>query len=172
MDDQAIFLPLFLRHEAELRAFIGSVVHDPQAREDVLQEAALTLWREFRRYDRSRSFGAWARGVAAKKLLEQRKSNRRAPVYLSPEAIQRLVEAGDRAESRPKLTLEALEHCVERLPARSRRLLALRYGQKQTLETIAAQVEATAGAVYQALSRLRARLRDCMRRWLLARGEA
>ena len=40
MHHQDDFLRLLLRHEAELRAFIGSIVHDPHAREDVFQETA------------------------------------------------------------------------------------------------------------------------------------
>jgi len=166
MDDQADFLRLFLRHEAELRAFIGAVVRDVTAREDVLQETAVILWREFRRFDRGRSFGAWARGVAAKKLLERRNRERRTPVPFSPEAIQMLAEAAERSEARDRPSLEALQHCVERLPDRSRRLLAMRYGHEQTAEKIAAQIRVTTAAVYQALWRLRARLRACVERYL------
>jgi len=166
MYDHAEFLRLFLRHETELRAFIGSVIRDAHAREDVLQETALILWREFSRYDRGRSFGAWARGIAARKLLERRNSDRRTPVPFSPEAIKMLAEAAERSQSRPRPSQEALEHCVERLPDRSRRLLAMRYGQGDPPEKIASQVRATTAAVYQALWRLRIRLRECIERYL------
>ena len=166
MDDQADFLRLFLRHEVELRAFIGSVIRDAHAREDVFQETAVILWREFPRYDRDRSFGAWARGIAARKLLERRRSDRCTPVPFSPEAIEMLAAAAERAESRDRPSLEALEHCVERLPDRWRRLLAMRYGQAEPPERIAAQISATTAAVYQALWRLRIRLRECVERYL------
>jgi RNA polymerase sigma-70 factor (ECF subfamily) len=166
MHHQDHFLRLLLRHEAELRAFIGSIVHDPHAREDVFQETAVILWREFSRYDCSKSFGAWARGIAARKLLEQRNHQRRTPLLFSPEAIQMLAEAAERASSEHQPTLEALEHCVGRLPDRSRQLLAMRYGQSQAPETIAEQLGMTIAAVYQALWRLRAALRQCMERYL------
>jgi RNA polymerase sigma-70 factor (ECF subfamily) len=170
MHQQEDFLRLFLRHEVELRAFIGSIVRDAHVREDVFQETALILWREFPRYDPARSFGAWARGVAAKKLLEERNSQRRTQLLFSPEAIQALAEAAEQApaDNRPKL--EALEHCVARLPDRSRRLLALRYGQSQSPETIAGHLGMTITAVYQALWRLRAALRQCMERYLARQG--
>jgi RNA polymerase sigma-70 factor (ECF subfamily) len=172
MDDQAEFLRLFLRHEAELRAFIGAVVRDVDAREDVLQETAVILWREFHRFDPGRSFGAWARGIAAKKLLERRNRERRTPVPFSPEAIQMLAEAAERSEGRDRATLEALQHCVERLPDRSRRLLAMRYCHEQTAEKIAVQIGVTTAAVYQALWRLRTRLRACVERYLGAEAGA
>lgn len=166
MHQQEDFLRLFLRHEAELRAFIGSIVRDAHLREDVFQETAVILWREFPRYDPSRSFGAWARGIAAKKLLEQRNSRRRGPLLFSPEAILALAEAAERAPGDSQASLEALEHCVGRLPDRSRRLLAMRYGQGQPPETIANHLGMTIAAVYQALWRLRGVLRQCMERYL------
>ena len=168
MTDQEAFLSHFLRCEADLRAFVGAVVRDVHVREDVFQEVALTLWRHFSRYDPSRPFGAWARGVAAKKLLERYSGDRRLPLVLSPEAILKLAEAADRSESRPAPGFEALEHCLGKLPAKSRHLLTLRYGRAQPLAAIAVEIRATQAAVYQALSRLRRRLQVCMQRFLSA----
>lgn len=170
MNEQEVFLSQFLRCEADLRALVGAVVRDVHVREDVFQEIALTLWRHFSRYDPSRPFGAWARGVAAKKLLERCSGDRRLPLVLSPDAILELAEAADRSESRLAPGFEALEHCLGKLPEKSRHLLTLRYGQSQPLAAIAAEIRAAQAAVYQALSRLRQRLRECMQRYLAARG--
>ena len=169
MNEQEVFLSQFLRCEADLRALVGAVVRDVHVREDVFQEIALTLWQHFGRYDPSRPFGAWARGVAAKKLLERCSGDRRLPLVLSPDAILELAEAADRSESRLAPGFEALEHCLGKLPEKSRHLLTLRYGQSQPLAAIAAEIRATQAAVYQALSRLRRRLRECMHRRVTAR---
>ena len=171
MDQQADFLRKFLQCEPDLRAFVGAVVRDVHARQDVFQEIAVTLWQHFARYDPGRSFAAWARGIAAKKLLERWNQGRRVPVPFSPEAIRRLVEVAERIESRPAPGLDALEHCLAKLPEKSRRLLILRYGEAEPLEAIARQLRISRDAIYQALGRLRRRLRDCMQRYLLARGE-
>jgi DNA-directed RNA polymerase specialized sigma24 family protein len=88
------FLTLFLEHQVEVRAFLGALVRDPHARDDDLfQEVALALWDEFDRYDRGRPFGAWARGVAAKKVLRRWEREARRPVPFAPEAIQALADA-------------------------------------------------------------------------------
>ena len=166
MDSQSEFLTRFLHCEAEIRAFVGSVVRDVHAREDLFQEIALTLWRRFDSYDPERSFGAWARGIAAKKLLERRNRSGRMPIPFSPAAIQMLAQAAERTEMNSTLSLEALEHCLDRLPEKSRRLLTLRYTQGRSADSIAAELTTTVDAVYQALSRLRRRLRDCMQRRL------
>ena len=41
MNTHEDFLQLFLRHQADLRAFIGSLVRDIHAREDVFQDCLL-----------------------------------------------------------------------------------------------------------------------------------
>ena len=168
MTEHEVFLTRFLRCEAGLRAFVGAVVRDVHAREDVFQEIALTLWQRFSRYDSSRPFGAWARGIAANKLLERYRGDRRLPMVLSPAAILKLTEAADRSESRPEPGFEALEHCLGKLPEKSRHLLDLRYRQTKPLAAIAAEFRATQAAVYQALSRLRRRLQVCMKQFLAA----
>src|SRR6186997_1869701 len=71
MDRHEEFLRLFLKHQSDIRAFIGSLIRDRHTREDVCQEVALVLWQEFHRYDRARSFGAWARGIAARKIMQR-----------------------------------------------------------------------------------------------------
>ena len=44
------FLPLFLAAQPDLRAFIGAMVRDPAAREDVFQEVSMILWKSFQKY--------------------------------------------------------------------------------------------------------------------------
>lgn len=164
------FLKLFLMHQADLKAFIGSLVLDPHAREDVFQEVALTLWKQFDNYDPRRSFGAWARGIAAKKVLQQRDLKVRLPVVFAPETIQAVLDAFDRSEEEASLRAEALRECVKRLPEKSRHLLVLRYEENLRNDEIARRVNSTLDAVYQALSRIRGRLEECIRQRLAVEG--
>jgi RNA polymerase sigma-70 factor (ECF subfamily) len=156
------FLTLFLKHQVVVRAFIGSLVRDRHARDDLFQEVALTLWNEFHRYDRSRSFAAWARGIAANKVLQRWHKDQRQPVPFAPEAIQAILDAYERNETSESLKAEALEACVEQLPEKSRLLLSLRYEQALKLGEIAARLRTTLDAVHKALSRLRDRLQECV----------
>lgn len=165
---QEEYLKLLLGCELELRAFIGSIVRGTHDCDDLFQEIALTLWKEFGRYDRSRSFGAWARGVAAVKLMQRWDQVKRQPVVLSPEAIGAVCRAFDRSEELQSRHSEALEHCLAQLPEKSRRLLALRYERAVPIEQIAGELQATLDSVYQALSRLKTRLQDCINRRLSA----
>jgi RNA polymerase sigma-70 factor (ECF subfamily) len=168
MDPHNEFLPLFLQHQVGLRAFIGAVVRDRHARDDVFQEVALTLWHEFARYDPARPFGAWARGIAAKKVLQRYHKDTRQPVPFAPEAIHALLDAYERTEASESDHADALQLCVEQLPERSRTLLNLRYEQSFKLGQIAEQLRTSLDAVHKALSRLRARLQECVEQRLTA----
>lgn len=166
------FLSLFLKHEGDLRAFIGSLVRDRDAREDVLQEVALTVWEKLDGYDRDRSFGAWARGIAANKIMKRRDKLARSPVLFSPETVQAVLDACERAETRPSPRSDELEFCIDRLPKNSRRLLALRYDESLEVKQIAERLQRSVAAVHKALLRIRQQLRECVEARLDAAGES
>ena len=170
---QAQFLGWFLPEQSSIRAFIRSAVWDRSRCDDLFQEVALVLWRELDRYDPQRSFGAWARGVAANTVLKSLRDARRTPVALSPQAIQALEAAFQDLASRetktsPSTRQEALRRCLERLPDRARSLVRLRYGDSLKVADIASRVMSSPDAVQKALSRLRESLQRCVERQLRA----
>lgn len=171
MSETPEFLQLFLTHQSDLRAFIGALVRDSQAREDIFQNVSLTLWENFERYDRDRSFGAWARGIAAKKVMHEHRRNARFPLLLPPEAIQSVADAYDRTERAASPRQAALSECLNRLPAKTREILALRYDGELSGETIALRTGSSVAAVHQTLSRARVALSDCIRLRLNASGK-
>jgi len=163
------FLKRFESAQPGLRAFIASVVQDAGAREDILQSTALALWESFDHYDARRPFGAWARGVAAHKIIHDRRRRARFPLTLEPAAIEAMKQAFDRRESgavSESHRARALQECLARLPERSRHLIALRYEDNLGCEEIARQLDCSLEAVYQQLSRLRTQLASCIRRRL------
>jgi RNA polymerase sigma-70 factor (ECF subfamily) len=168
--EQRDFLAFFLKHQSDLRAFIGSLVRDRDARDDLLQEVALVLWEKFSTYDRARSFGAWARGIAAKKIMQRWEKLGRAPLPFAPRTIQAILDAYERTENARTDHQDALERCLGGLPPKSRRLLALRYERSLSLAQIAQRMNRSLDAVHKALSRIRQRLQECIERRLA--GEA
>ncbi|WP_166646994.1 sigma-70 family RNA polymerase sigma factor [Prosthecobacter fusiformis] len=168
MSNRDPFLPLFLAAQPDLRAFIGAAVRDPVTREDVFQEVAMILWKKFESYDPSRSFGAWARGVAAKKILEDRRLRARLPETCTPETLEALSRgfAQEEAEASVQDREKALNFCLEILPERSASILEARYYQEQPVEVIALNARISTEALYQVLSRLRKQLRECVQRRL------
>lgn len=162
------FLPLFLTAQNDLRAFIGAMVRDRTLREDVFQEVAMTLWRSFDRYDASRSFGAWARGIAARKIMEDRRVRAKLPEYCTLETLELLSEnftAQDEAACWQERE-QALSFCLALLPERSAKIISSRYGRGESAADISSSVGIGLDAVYQTLTRLRRQLRECVQRRL------
>jgi RNA polymerase sigma-70 factor (ECF subfamily) len=170
MNRQDEFLKLFLKHEADVKAFIGSLLLDAHLRDDAFQEVALTLWRQMDAYDWQRPFGAWARGIAARKILQLRDQNARFPIAFSPETIQAILDAFERTEESVSDRMQALHACLQGLPHEALNLLELRYERGLECEQIARQTSRTLASVYQALSRIRARLEECVRKRLAVDG--
>ena len=166
MDDQQRFMTLFLRHQDDIRAFVGSVVRDWTATDDIMQETAVVLWRKFAEYDPSRSFGAWARGIAGFEIRKHRERTARVPALLSPEAIAAIDAVWDEvAPASPRL--EALVRCLERVDAPARAIIALRYRDGLELEEVASRSGRGVEAVGKLLQRLRGALGNCVQRQLM-----
>ena len=156
------FLHFFRRAETDLRAFIGSVIRDPHAREDIFQEVSRTLWERFDDYDLGRSFGAWARGIASRKILEARRRSARFPLLFPPETVEAIAQAFDETDEPAAAREAALKLCVDALPPRSRQILTSRYDERQPCERIAQATGMNPKAVHQTLSRLRRALHRCI----------
>jgi RNA polymerase sigma-70 factor (ECF subfamily) len=156
------FLHFFRKAETDLRAFIGSVIRDSHAREDIFQEVSRTLWQKFDDYDLSRSFGAWARGIASRKILEARRRSARFPLLFPPETVEAIAEAFDESDEPAAAREAALKLCLDALPPRSRQILTARYDQRQPCEQIAQATGMNLKAIHQTLSRLRRGLHRCI----------
>lgn len=175
MADRSIeFMAHFERHQEDIRAVIGSMVRDRHAREDIFQEVAMVLWKKFDEFDGVHSFGAWARGIAVRKVLQSFDRTRRTPQPMDPETIESVLAAFDETEpesSEPTERQEALRHCLGLLPEKSRQLLELRYEQELKLHEVAARIDSTLDAAHKALSRIRDRLHKCVQNELSHRKE-
>jgi RNA polymerase sigma-70 factor (ECF subfamily) len=159
------FLPLFLAAQPDLRAFIAAMVRDPAAREDIFQEVSMVLWKSFPKYDSSRPFGAWARGIAALKIKEDHRYRSRLPDSIAPEVIEAVATGFDSEQGTGWQKQErALLTCMEELPPRSSQLITRRYAGSVSIEDLAEHMGMSVDAIYQALSRLRRQLRDCVQR--------
>ena len=151
-------------------AFIDSLVTDPHVAQDLLQEVATAVVSKYHQYDPERPFTPWVVAIARNKVFEHSRRARSRPLLFNTEVVDRLVDAYEKLdEQRPELD-EAVRHCVGKLPARSRKLIELRYRADLKPIDIARQTGVEANAVSVALNRVRAALRTCIERRLIAGG--
>ena len=67
------FAALWAASQSTVSAFIRTLVPDYQQADEVVQRVAVTLVRKYDQYDQSRSFAAWAIGVAKFEVLYYRR---------------------------------------------------------------------------------------------------
>jgi RNA polymerase sigma-70 factor (ECF subfamily) len=144
---------------AQLLAGIGSF-HDA---EDVLQEVAVSVAKNYSSYDSTRPFVAWALGIARNHMLMYFRRYHRSRLVFNE---QLLVSIGDHleamADARADLRREELHNCINQLDDRRRRLIEMRYSSGLSLTEIAESLGKSVSAVKGSLHRARKVLEQCV----------
>jgi RNA polymerase sigma-70 factor (ECF subfamily) len=144
---------------AQLLAGIGSF-HDA---EDVLQEVAVSVAKNYGSYDPSRPFVAWALGIARNHMLMYFRRYQRNRLVFSDELMASIGQQIEiMAESTPDHRREALHRCLNKLDDRHRRLIEMRYSSGMRLTEIADALGKSVAAVKGSLHRVRKVLEQCV----------
>lgn len=146
---------LWLEAEPSVHAFVFAAVSRVHLAEDVVQQVALTVARRFDEYDGARPFVAWALWLAKSRIADHYRKQGRERLMFSEALMDQLAEVLVQQQSERTARHEALEHCLDKLPEKSRQLLALRYEDDAPIERVADAIEASAGAVRVMLFRIR-----------------
>ncbi len=169
-DATALVQRLFVQHAAQLRGFIVALAPDLAMADDVFQETFLTVTAKAETFDTNRDFLAWACGIGRMKLMEAGRRAAKQWRPLSDEVLEALSASEPRTESEDA-RLRYLAECTGKLAPQSRRIVEMCYQQGHKPAEIARRIEWTAEAVYVALSRARAALRQCVGRKVAAEGD-
>jgi RNA polymerase sigma-70 factor (ECF subfamily) len=144
---------------AQLLAGIGSF-HDA---EDILQEVAVSVAKNYGSYDPSRPFVAWALGITRNHMLMYFRKHRHDRLVFNDELLAviggHLEELAERPSDQRR---EALHECLKRLEARQRRLIELRYSGGKRIDEIADSLGKSVAAVKGSLHRVRRFLERCV----------
>ena len=90
------------QRQRTVAAFVRSLVIDFHESEDVLQRVAVTLVRRYAQYDPTRSFLAWAMGIAKLEVvmfLHQRRLDR---LVFDDALVEQIAESHERARASPR----------------------------------------------------------------------
>lgn len=143
-------------------AFVGSIVRDVSARDDVLQETAVAVLEAYDRYDTQRPFLPWCLAIARNQVRLYLRTRHRDRLVFSEVAMQAVAEAFARESREPAEVAEHLTECLERLTARARRVCELRYHEGVRPAEIGRRLAQSAENVRKILQRARESLRDCL----------
>lgn len=162
-----------LRCQRSVRNYIFSLHPYAQDLDDLFQQTALTLWREFSNYDPSRDFLPWALRISYFEVLRLRKKQSRDRLVFSDDFIELL--ASDAAEDPAALVgphRHALDTCLGKLDSLSREVLMARYSENATVSSLATTHRISIHRLYRMLDSARSSLVACVRRQLHAAGES
>jgi RNA polymerase sigma-70 factor, ECF subfamily len=172
------FVVLIARHERRVRSFIASLAAcHSDVIDEVLQATYLVAWQKLGSFSYvsvtpDEELVRWMCTVARFEVMNYLRQARSTRLAFDSAVIERIaefeLEQAEVLESR----FEALKGCLEKLPARQRDLLGLRYWRGLTIGDIASRLGQQANATYTALSRVRKALERCIDHSLRQEGHA
>lgn len=165
-----LFEILVREHADMLAVYLRCAVRDPAAVDDLFQETLLTAWKILPRFDRTRPFGPWLRGIAAKLVLAHRRKDARSFHLLDEQILEHLESRHAALARMPGDTLDekldGLRDCLQMLPAPYRQAVELRYHEEMSSDRLAARLSISIEALKKRLQRGRAKLLVCLEKKL------
>ena len=152
--------------QRRLYAYILTLVPNPQAAEEILQETNVVIWEKSREIETVNNFSAWAAKIAYFQTLAYLKRIKRDRLRFDDELVGRIAAAVSERQSLLDDRVDALRTCLRKLSDKDRDLIRRRYEFGASLEGVSEAVGRTRGAIKQALYRIRGALMQCVNRSL------
>lgn len=161
------FLRLYAEHEAALHAFVRALLPGRLEASEVLQNVIVVLWQK---YDSASDFKKWAFGVARLEVLKFLQTRKRDRHIFDDQLVSQLADRAAVLEQRHSAERDALESCLQKLPARQRELVLQAYAKGSSMDALAGVRGQTPMSLYKFLHRTRQVLLECVQK-TLSRGE-
>ena len=155
-DKRAEFSEKLQQGQTQIFSYIYSLVRDMDDADDVFQQTGLALWRKYEQYDPSRSFVAWACGMARYEVSNFLRSRSRDRLYFSDDLNILLIESWEAvANESQEERLDALAGCIDKLRQRDRELLEACYRRSIRVPKIAESWGRSPQSIHNSLKRIR-----------------
>jgi RNA polymerase sigma-70 factor (ECF subfamily) len=172
MDEPAGFESILRETQSAVRAYIAGLGVPIDDVDDVAQEVYLEFHKGGSRPPAGVEPARWLKGIARNLCMDRfRRARRREDRRL--EALAAILDRAETPWSRANGSggvPDALDGCLEGLPAHSRDAVMLRYAHSLSSSDIGRRLGMSGEAVRVLLFRVRAALRDCMRNRLATEG--
>lgn len=170
-DVRTEFAARLSQHQTQLFGYIYSLVRDLDDADDLFQQTSLVLWDKFDLYDPSKSFIAWACGVARFEVSNFLRSRSRQRLYFSDNLAMMLIEAHDELGEEPlEDRRNALAECMTKLRPKDQQLLDACYGRSARIPEVAERWGRSTQSIHNSLRRIRRMLLECVSRSLAHEG--
>ncbi|MBX2850119.1 MAG: sigma-70 family RNA polymerase sigma factor [Phycisphaeraceae bacterium] len=164
------FTVLWLKAQPVLAGYVGAMVRDRAAADDIVQGVALTAVEKMDDYDDQRSFEAWVIGIARYKVLQHYRTVGQDKLIfdegLSDSFTKHYADAASGYEDR----VDALRTCMAKLPDEAQSLLSNRYYEQVPVKSIASKLGETPARISKKLFAIRRALEQCIAQRLKTEG--
>jgi RNA polymerase sigma-70 factor (ECF subfamily) len=156
------FAELFVLNQRRIYGYIATLLANSSDVEEVFQQTSLSLWRKWTTFDPAGDFTRWACGIAHNHVRNFVRLHRHHNVYLSQGMLDDLAEVHLSQEPQFDQRGQALNDCLEQLPAKQRELVERCYRGTEPMKSIADKLRIAPSALYMKLHRLRQVLLHCV----------
>ncbi len=167
---EEVLVKTLLDSRVRLIAGASAVLHDLHQAEDVFQEVLVRALRMRESFPDEAGLLAWARVSARNLAIDQVRRRDRLDRILSAAALDAVDAQFEKSADTVSSRIEAMRHCVERLPEESQLMLRLRYDAGHKGDELARLLHRSEAAIYKAMSRLHQALKKCIDDRLAAQG--
>jgi RNA polymerase sigma-70 factor (ECF subfamily) len=152
-------------YQDQIRRIAAFAFHDRESAEDLVQQVFVNAYFKLEQFDRAKDFGPWLRTIARNQVREElrRRGRRTRHLEIYRDRLLARFEDGGKADHHEADLREALARCKESLAPKAADALEWRYMRSLGFDEIAARLGKTLAATRQMLSRIRLRLRECIK---------
>jgi RNA polymerase sigma-70 factor, ECF subfamily len=162
------------KSEGYLRILIGAMIFNPQEREDILQDTALSAWKKAPAFNPAlASFKTWISGFARIECLNHLRSRKSEKVLFDDELLDSLETACAQEEEMEEedSLQEHLAECIKKLPKDKSDIIRMKYQGRMPLADIAAKMGTTEAAIKERLYRIKKELKGMIEKSLRAKHQ-
>lgn len=158
------FEVLVREHHRRALAYALSLVRREGIAEDLVQDAFLTAYQNLSKFDSTRDFGSWLRGIVRMKYLEWTRRHREQAMdnEILDVIDMRHSEWEQAGRDKSIEVLEALQYCLNCLQEIAKQTIEFFYMEKLRCAEIAGRMETTQEVVRKRLERARRNLFHCI----------
>ncbi|TAE90818.1 MAG: sigma-70 family RNA polymerase sigma factor [Verrucomicrobia bacterium] len=157
-----VFVQLLSQNEPLIRSYLRNLLPSYQDVDQVMPDVALVAWRKFSQLEDHDAFARWACVIARYEVMSYRRSKARDRLVLDPDVVARLADEAEEEMPLRRRQMNALEHCLAKLPPQRRDLVLACYSPEKSMRDIAAEINRSENSLYQLLRRIRVDLQECM----------
>ncbi len=162
---QETFAGLARLHHRELLVYARVLTREDHQSRDIVQESFVTAWENMERFDVTRDFGSWLRGIVRNKWRETMRRNNKQ-IALEDDALESL-EAEMltwqelRQDGGPSVFIR-LEDCIGKLPEALVGAVKSFYYEGCSTDEAAEKLDIGGATLRKRLERAREALRQCL----------